>query len=379
MNKPSIFGKINHPDPVEAESTITSDIQSLESYLDRLVESLQRGELPVNLKPVTQVFDRLILDSKPSIDLAADKFVELYNDVPNILTGYAIDSTISNNSYRQTNIDLITFERFNRGTYWIFPTDKIGKPGAAWLVPNPLKQLQIHRTKSLKFCFDFERIVEHSNDPIVLIKPALVQLLPDRNKLTWKLSDRGSISNSSNNSHAIVTTDLTQQIDRTVQSQLTAFQTTITQELNELKIAHKDLLQQFNQLKTRSIDPQSTIPITQETPASNTRSIFKSQPKTDRLQTAMTAKDYFDRGRQKEQKHDFAGALADYDRTIELDPNYANAHFNRGLLLRNSSILKNQTSAISSFRTAARLYKQKGHIEIYNSLLETLKELGVNE
>ena len=209
MNKPSIFNQITKsidnfitsaeiPEAREAKTTSDShgsslieypsagaELKKLELYVSGLVLSLNRGELPVNLTKVTQVFDGLALTNRLSIDIPANKFVELYNDLPNILTGYAIDATLSDESYRQTETHQITFYRLNRGSYWIFLTDRIGKPGLAWLVPNPLKDLQISRTKSLNFCFNI----------IILAKPALVQLLPHAEQLIWKLIERGVITN----------------------------------------------------------------------------------------------------------------------------------------------------------------------------------------
>jgi hypothetical protein len=218
MNKPSIFTQItksidnlitSSEISEVKESKITSDshgsslieypsagaeLKKLELYISGLVFSLNRGELPVNLTQVTQVFDGLALTNRLSIDVPANKFVELYNDLPNILTGYAIDATLSDESYRQTETHQITFNRLNRGSYWIFPTDRIGKPGLAWLVPNPLKDLQISKTKSLNFCFDVDSSSQSANT-IILAKPALVQLLPNAEQLIWKLIERGVITN----------------------------------------------------------------------------------------------------------------------------------------------------------------------------------------
>ncbi len=237
MNKQSIFSKISQSidnliDPnLVAESTASKspattlieypvagiELKKLEAALDNLIASINRGELPVNLKPVTQVFEGLATTNRLPIDVPASKFIELYNDLPNILTGYAIDATLSDESYRQTDSShLITFSRLNRGTYWIFPTERIGKHGGAWLVPNPLKNLQISRTKSLKFCFDVELSSQNNRDLIILTKPALVQLLPTADRLTWKLIDRGTITNGAKHpttALALNTEQLTKQLE----------------------------------------------------------------------------------------------------------------------------------------------------------------------
>jgi hypothetical protein len=218
MNKPSIFNQItksidnfiasseipevkdsktisdSHESSLIEYPSAGTELKKLELYISGLVFSLNRGELPVNLAKVTQVFDGLALTNRLSIDVPANKFVELYNDLPNILTGYAIDATLSDESYRQTETHQITFYRLNRGSYWIFPTERIGKPGLAWLVPNPLKDLQISKTKSLNFCFDVDSSSQNGNT-IILAKPALVQLLPNAEQLIWKLIERGVITN----------------------------------------------------------------------------------------------------------------------------------------------------------------------------------------
>ena len=173
--------------------TVTRQIQQLEIYLNNLVSALTRGELPVNLQPVTQIFDNAIASIHPTLNLPQDRFIELYNDLPNLFAAYAIDVTLSEDSYhRQTNE--IIFHRFARGNYWIVPIQ--AAPEQGWLVPNPLKGLSLDRMPSLDASFDRDIVPNHSSNNCILIAPALVQILPIVEPLTWKLLERGKLTNS---------------------------------------------------------------------------------------------------------------------------------------------------------------------------------------
>jgi hypothetical protein len=174
--------------------TVARQIQQLEIYLNNLVSALTRGELPVNLQPVTQIFDNAISAISPILNLSEDRFIELYNDIPQILTAYAIDVTLSGDSYRKIN-DNITFNRFHRGNYWIIPTQEL--IDRAWLVPNPLKNLSLDRMPSIYTSFDRDKITtENKYNSYFLDTPAIVQLLPIVEPLTWKLVTRGKITHN---------------------------------------------------------------------------------------------------------------------------------------------------------------------------------------
>ncbi len=193
--------------------TVARQIQQLEVYLNNLVSSLTRGELPVNLQPVTQIFDQVIASIPPILDLQQDKFIELYNDLPHLLAAYAIDVTLTEDSYnRQTNE--IIFHRLVRGNYWIIPIQ--AAPEQGWLVPNPLKGLSLDRMQSLDISFDRNLIPNHSNNNCVLVIPALVQILPIVEPLTWKLLERGKLTNTQNKQSAITTNIIENLVEKLV-------------------------------------------------------------------------------------------------------------------------------------------------------------------
>jgi Flp pilus assembly protein TadD len=61
---------------------------------------------------------------------------------------------------------------------------------------------------------------------------------------------------------------------------------------------------------------------------------------------------YFKRGVAKVMIDDFAGAIADYSKAIEINPNYSEAYYKRGLV----KVLQNdKTGACEDYQTAGKL------------------------
>jgi hypothetical protein len=162
-------------------------LQEIEAHLDRLIESLKRGELPVNLQRTKEVFDPAVMAEVERLSIPVEKFVAIFNDVPNLFSAYAIDATITATSYDHADSP-VTFERMNQGNYWLLPL--AASTDNAWLVPNPLKKIAFDRTSSINLCFDLPK--EGDGASFNLLQPALVKMLPTV-PLTWKLMDVGKM------------------------------------------------------------------------------------------------------------------------------------------------------------------------------------------
>jgi tetratricopeptide (TPR) repeat protein len=87
---------------------------------------------------------------------------------------------------------------------------------------------------------------------------------------------------------------------------------------------------------------------------------------------------YYNRGLLKADKlNDSQGALADFNLAIFLNPKYVTAYYNRGIL--KAYKLNDRPGAISDFRTAARIFRQQGQTQYLKLAIDQLRELGATE
>src|SRR6188768_2763004 len=61
---------------------------------------------------------------------------------------------------------------------------------------------------------------------------------------------------------------------------------------------------------------------------------------------AQTAQEYYHRGNEKSQLHDYAGSIVEYDNAIKLDTGFTDAYYNRG---SSKLYMKNYKEAIEDF------------------------------
>jgi hypothetical protein len=165
---------------------LAQQLQELEAYIESLVDSLQRGERPVGLKPVRQIVDRILTQEIPPLQLPPEKFIEFYNDLPSILSAYAITVNLTAASYNGRDYRQAVFDRQPQGNYWIIMT----KTDRGWLVPNPDKNTS--SLNSLNFGFDLPPAAQTPANLSQLLLPAVAQLLPTT-PVTWKIIQRGQL------------------------------------------------------------------------------------------------------------------------------------------------------------------------------------------
>jgi tetratricopeptide (TPR) repeat protein len=84
---------------------------------------------------------------------------------------------------------------------------------------------------------------------------------------------------------------------------------------------------------------------------------------------------YYNRGVLKDDRlQDVQGALADYNRAIQLDPNLAIAYRSRASLKYQR--LADKEGAIADLQQAAKLYEKQGNTELYLRIIKTIKKIS---
>jgi tetratricopeptide (TPR) repeat protein len=81
---------------------------------------------------------------------------------------------------------------------------------------------------------------------------------------------------------------------------------------------------------------------------------------------------YRQRAEIKKNNKDYPGALADYNRAIQINPNRAYFYAQRGIMkLLN---LKDRPGAMKDLQQSAKLYRQQGNTTRYNMVLKAIEE-----
>ena len=111
----------------------------------------------------------------------------------------------------------------------------------------------------------------------------------------------------------------------------------------------------------------AAITVTQPSIAS-TISVSSQPPKTKNIAQDTNSGNYhLSNGVKKYNSKDFKGAISDFDRAINLNPNFAKSYDNRGIAKYK---LEDIAGAVTDWYKAAELYRQQGNINDYQKVIK---------
>ncbi|MGK7874389.1 MAG: hypothetical protein AB4426_14070 [Xenococcaceae cyanobacterium] len=166
---------------------LSDKIHNLEHKLNFLEQSLSQGNNP-SVKGSVQVTGALEITKIKPVKISKEKLVEIYNDVPQLLSEYTIKVSLTAESYRKINQGKIILEKSARGNYSVISTEEKGK-NKYWLLPHGNITINIYKVKTVQSLFKLEGEQPSNTSEFTLKEPAIVSIMPTGKQ--WKLEEQG--------------------------------------------------------------------------------------------------------------------------------------------------------------------------------------------
>ncbi|MEM8719542.1 MAG: hypothetical protein AAGE84_09575 [Cyanobacteria bacterium P01_G01_bin.39] len=162
-------------------------LESLEQRLTLVEQSLVREDHAWGVINARQVTGSQENTKTIKANVSKSQLVDIYNIVPQILASIAIKVSLTAESYRQTNLDVINLEKTSNGNYWIINASE----NKIFLVPKDNIKLNIPVMKTVELLFDCQGYQGNNTQDFFLKKPAQVSLAA--NNQQWKLEELGEL------------------------------------------------------------------------------------------------------------------------------------------------------------------------------------------
>lgn len=155
------------------------------------VQKLEKRITELEQKDAVIITGHLETKNCKPLDISVEKLIDIYNNVPQILTEYAVEASLTAETYRQQSDGKTIFEQTVRGNYWVILLEEALEK-QYYLVPNGNIKIRLYRVESIKSSFDLkgEKVIDASE--FTLLKPALISIYP--NGKQWKLDKKGLLN-----------------------------------------------------------------------------------------------------------------------------------------------------------------------------------------
>lgn len=154
------------------------------------VQKLEKRLIDLESKEAIIVEGSLKNQQPKPLQLSLDKLIDLYNDVPHILTEYAIEVSLTAESYQQKTNKQVILEKVIRGNYWVILLENIEEK-SYYLLPNGNKKLRIYKLKTIDNLFIIKGEKNLNTEEFTLVKPAFLEILPSGKE--WQILEKGEL------------------------------------------------------------------------------------------------------------------------------------------------------------------------------------------
>lgn len=219
-----------------------SEIQQIIKYVQTLEKRIKQLESKDAIILQTTAKD---IYPKP-LKLSVEELVNIYNDIPAILTEYIAPVNLAVNSWRAPSDNQIIVELSNQGNYWVILLENYTER-IYYLVPNQEKKLRINRLESIKKIFQIQGEKKLENDNYTIIKPAILQIIPSGKE--WEVIEKGVIYSGRKAPIDKLTKEL--EILTQTQEEIPSNLQTLLNSLEKLNKNNQEILAQINFVQRR--------------------------------------------------------------------------------------------------------------------------------
>jgi hypothetical protein len=165
-----------------------SELEKIITYVQKLEKRLKQLESKEAI--IVQGF---LQNQQPKpLKISVDKLINLYNDIPHILTEYAIEVSLTSQSYRQKSLNQnIILEKVIKGNYWAILLVENIEEKKYYLLPNGNRKIRIYKLQTINNLFNLKGLKNSNEEEFILIKPCQLNILPSGKE--WGIKEKGEL------------------------------------------------------------------------------------------------------------------------------------------------------------------------------------------
>ena len=161
--------------------------------IDKLFNYIQKLEKRINTlenQEAVVVQGHLESQQPKPLNISLEQLINLYDEVPQVLAEFAVEASLTAQSYRQKTPDTIILELTARGNYWVILLEQKGEK-QYYLLPNGNLKLRLYRLETIEYLFNLKGEKIFSSSDFTLMKPTLISIYPSGKQ--WQLIEKGTL------------------------------------------------------------------------------------------------------------------------------------------------------------------------------------------